>query len=72
MAEAEIHPLTREQARLLLDVASGERLEALYVVAVSTGMRQSELLGVRWEDVDMEAGLIRIRLQLKREDGEWV
>ncbi len=72
MAESEIHPLSREDARVLLDVAAGERLEALYVVAVSTGMRQSELLGLRWKDVDLDAGLLRVRMQLKREEREWV
>jgi integrase len=72
MAETEIHPLSREDARAFLDVASRERLEALYVVALATGMRQSELLGLRWEDVDLDEGLLRVRIQLKREDGKWV
>jgi hypothetical protein len=35
MAESEIHPLTRDEARILLDVASGERLYALYALATS-------------------------------------
>ena len=42
---------------------SGDRLEALYVLAISTGMRQVELLGLRWEDVNLE----RRRLQLVRQ-----
>lgn len=72
MAESEIHPLSRENARVLLDVAAGERLEALYTVAISIGMRQSELLGLRWKDIDLDEGLLRVRMQLKREEGEWV
>ena len=72
MAESEIHPLSREDARVLLDVATGERLEALYTVALATGMRQSELLGLRWKDVYLDEGLLRVRMQLKREEGEWV
>src|SRR5712692_4008000 len=40
----EMHALTQEQARLLLHAAEGERLEALYVLALSTGMRLGELL----------------------------
>lgn len=52
-------------------MASSERLEGLYVVALATGMRQSELLGLQWADVDLDAGLIRVRVQLKREDGMW-
>ena len=47
MAESEIHPLTRDEARILLDnVASGDHLYALYALALATGMRQSELLGL--------------------------
>jgi integrase len=72
MAESEIHPLSREDARVFLDVASGERLEALYAVALATGMRQSELLGLRWEDVDFDQNVLHVRMQLKREGGEWV
>src|SRR5260221_1133696 len=75
MAETELHPLSREEARVLLDVASGERLEALYVVALATGMRQSELLGLRWADVDLDVlptAVVRVQFQLKREGGRLV
>jgi integrase len=51
----EVHPLTNEQARKLLDAARGDRLEGLYVVAVQSGLRQGELLALRWEVVDLEA-----------------
>ena len=44
----EIHPLTPEQARRLLDAARGDRLEALYRVALSLGLRRGEALGLRW------------------------
>ena len=47
----EMRPLNAEQARGLLRTARGDRLEAFYVLAVHTGMRPSELLGIRWEDV---------------------
>jgi integrase len=72
MAESEIHPLSREEARALLDVASRDRLSALYALALASGMRQSELLGLQWSEVDLDAGLVRVRWQLKREDGQWV
>jgi integrase len=74
MAETEIHPLTPQQVRILLSALDGQRLEALYVVALATGMRQSELLGLRWADVDLDArpmGLIRVRAQLSRVKGVW-
>jgi integrase len=62
----EMRPLTREQAKTLLEVARGEadRLEALYVIAVTTGLRQGELLGLKWDDVDLEAGTLQVRRTL--------
>lgn len=56
----EIKPLSQEQMRLLLDAASGDKLECLYVLAISTGMRQGELLGLQWRDVDLDAGTLRV------------
>src|SRR5215203_3800016 len=50
----EMRPLTAEQVRILFDVGVGDRLEALYVLAVTTGLRQGELLGLKWDDVDLE------------------
>jgi len=66
----EINPLDREQAKALLEAASGDRLEALYVLAVHTGMREGELLGLKWEDVDLERGTLRLRHALVREGGK--
>jgi integrase len=60
----EIRPLTPEQVKLLLDAASGDRLEALYVLAVHTGLRQGELLGLKWDDIDLEAGALQVRRAL--------
>ena len=60
----EMRPLSPTQARTLLDAARGNRLEALYVLAVTTGMRQGELLGLGWEDVDPEARTVRVRRTL--------
>ena len=51
----EVQPLDARQAKKLLDTArgAGDRLEALYILAVHTGMRPGELLGLKWEDVDL-------------------
>ena len=57
----EVTPLSPEQARAFLDTARGDRLEALYVLAVHTGMRQGEHLTLRWDDVDLDAGVLRVR-----------
>lgn len=56
MREHSIHPLSREEARLYLEVVSEHRLAALYTLAVATGMRQGELLALHWRDVDLEHG----------------
>src|SRR5207247_6828590 len=41
-----------------------ERLYALWVVAVTTGMRRGELLGLRWEDIDLDAARLAVRRTL--------
>jgi integrase len=65
----EINPLTPEQVKALLEVARGDRLEALYVLAIHTGLRQGELLGLKWEDVDLEAGTLQVRRTLTTAKG---
>ena len=62
----EMHPLTPEQAKHLLQVAheTGDRLKALYVLAIHTGLRQGELLGLKWDDVDGEGGSLQVRRTL--------
>src|SRR5215203_1165487 len=65
----EIHPLTPEQVRVLLKTAHGDRLEALYVLAITTGLRQGELFGLRWEDVDLAAGRLSVHQALTTPKG---
>ena len=64
----EMHPLSAEEARRLLDAAQGDRFDALYVLAVHTGMRRGELLGLKWDDVDLENASVRVRRTLTRID----
>lgn len=68
----EMKPLNPVQARTLLDAARGEKLEALYVLAVTTGMRQGEILGLKWEDIDLEAGTLQVRRTLSTAMGRGV
>ena len=67
----ETQVLSAEQVRALLDAAQDTRYEALFVLAVTTGMRQDELLGLRWRDVDLDTGVIRVRNAMQRIDGQW-
>ncbi len=60
----EVRPLEREQVRALFEAARGERLEALYTLAVTAGLRRGELLGLKWEDLDLEAGTLEVRRSL--------
>lgn len=62
---AEVRPFTEEESRALLAAAKGDRLEALYAVAITLGLRQGELLGLRWEDLDLDRGVLRVRQQLQ-------
>lgn len=66
MAERELRVLTPNQVRLLFAAAQGDRLEALFILAVTTGMREGELLALRWADVDLEHGVVRVRATLQR------
>jgi integrase len=65
----ELRTLTPEQARRLLGETASDRAGALYAVALSTGARQGELLGLHWSDVDLEESIIHIRSALQRVGG---
>jgi integrase len=60
----EIHPLDAAQAKMLLEAAHGDRLEALYVLAVTAGLRIGELLGLKGEDIDLEHRVLHVRRTL--------
>ncbi len=60
----EMRLLEPEQVKTLLEAVRGDRLEGLYVLAVTTGLRQGELLGLKWEDVDLEDRTLRVRRTL--------
>jgi integrase len=58
--------LTADEARKLLDAAVGHPNEALFVLALATGMRRGELLGLKWQDVDFATGILYVRRVLNR------
>jgi integrase len=72
----EIQPLSSEECATFLEASRGERLEALYVLAVHCGLREGELLTLRWEDVYLEAvkpAMLVRRTLTRGEDGRgWV
>jgi len=56
-----------DQPRRFLEGAKGERLEALLVLALTTGMRRGELLALRWKDVDLERSTLAVTGSLQGE-----
>ena len=69
VAPHEIEPLTRDEARRILEVAATRRNGARWSVALALGIRQGEALGLRWSYIDLETGVIRAWFQIQR--SEW-
>ncbi|CAN5774671.1 site-specific integrase [soil metagenome] len=64
--------LSSDHLRRLLDAVRDEPLGPLVTVAATTGMRQGELLGLRWHDVDTQAGTLHVQRALARAwNGGW-
>ena len=61
--------LTVDQARQLLEVARGSRLDVLLLVALTTGMRKGELVALHWDDLDVETGVLQVRRNVTCMDG---
>jgi integrase len=65
----EVEALTADQAQRLIDATGDDRLGNLFAAALYTGMRQAELLGLRWPDVDLKTGTLRVRQAVQKIDG---
>jgi integrase len=55
-----MRPLSGADAFLEAARESSDRFEALYVLAIATGLRRGQLLGLRWDDVDLERGTLQV------------
>jgi integrase len=66
VAAKEVQPLTTNEARAFLKAVETDRLEALFTVAISLGLRQGEALALRWRDINLEVGTLRVRYALQR------
>lgn len=60
----EIHPLSREDARRFLASTRGGRLESAFDLALGSGLRRGEILGIMLPDLDADAGVVQIRRSL--------
>lgn len=63
------NPFTPEEARVFLETIRDHKHEALFIVALTTGLRFGEALALQWTDIDTEAGTLSVRYQLQRRDG---
>lgn len=70
LVRKEMKTLNDTQIRNLLLASQGTRLETLLYVAVTTGLRMGEIIGLKWEDLDMTARTLQIRRQVQRQKGK--
>ena len=63
--------LSPHESRALLDATAHSEMGTLYAMALHTGMRQGEMLALRWQDVNLQTGWIDVNGTLSRHDGEW-
>jgi len=57
----EIQALTKEEVQRLFDAAVGDRFECFYTLAVTCGLRAGENIGLRWSDINFDAGTLTVR-----------
>lgn len=57
------------RARKLIALIFEDRLAGVYIVAISMGLRQGEILGLQWEDIDFETGILTLRHSLQDHRG---
>jgi integrase len=71
-ARPDLHPLNVDQVTAFRAAIAGHRFEALFLVAIGTGLRQGEILALRWSDVDLDAATVNVRHTLERGTGALV
>jgi integrase len=64
--------LSDSQAKQFLAAVKDDRFAALYVLALTTGMREGELLGLRWQDLDLDRATLQVRMNVQEADGKFI
>lgn len=62
----EINVLSSDQQKLFIEAIKGHNLEVLFLVALSTGLRLGEILGLKWSDIDFNTGTLTVNRTLQR------
>ena len=63
----DLHPIMDDDVQAFLNAIRGDPYERLFILDLFSGLRQSELLGLQWDDIDFETGTITVRHQLQKE-----
>lgn len=69
LVRREMHALSPEEASRFLAAVAADRWGVLFAFAIATGMRPSEVLGLKWKDVDLDKGTVFVRQALTRKPG---
>lgn len=69
LQKKEISPLNIEETNRLFKTIEGHPLEALFVLAVTTGLRRGEILGLHWKDIDLDKGTLQVQRSLSLTKG---
>jgi integrase len=70
LTPVEVHPFDARETRLFLAAASGDRFLARWLIAVLLGLRQGEVLGLAWRDVDLDQRVLTVRQALQYRPGD--
>jgi integrase len=70
--EKEMQYFTEPNVKQFLDAARSCRLYALFVLAIGSGMRQGELLGLQWPDIDFDKGTVTVQRSLAQVKGQFI
>ena len=68
----EMQTIPAEQLQVFLQEAKATGVYEMYYIELATGLRRGELLGLKWTDIDWQNGIIKVRRQVARVDGQIV
>ena len=66
----EMQTIPAEQLQVFLQEAKATGVYEMYYIELATGLRRGELLGLKWQDIDWKNGVIKVRRQVARVDGQ--